>query len=181
MLSFGGSPVDFEEVPSTALVETDAFNFDKNQRPRTKNAARQARWRASKEIRDSIQSVGNADQQAQALLDACSHPVLQPIAKAVFGLDKAKQKAAEAALFTVRQQQKMIAKASYTQKKQGQICNDRRALVNTVLTASAASPNHKKSQPSVKQRAEMFGLKFDRARRLFKKAEQLPSTIRLFF
>jgi hypothetical protein len=42
-----------------------------------------------------------------------------------------------------------------------------------VLAASAASPNLLKKQPSVKQRAELFGLKYKRAKRLFKKAEDL--------
>jgi hypothetical protein len=50
-----------------------------------------------------------------------------------------------------------------TQKKQGEnISNDKHALVNSIMAALAASPDHQKRQPpSVKQCAAMFGLKFD--------------------
>jgi hypothetical protein len=109
--------------------------------------------------------------QAVALHGAMMHPKMRCMGKSIgFAAD------AEIALFHQEQQKRMIALARTTTTEKGRPTDDKRSFAQSLILASASSPNSKPI--GNRKRAKVLGLPYSTTHRLFKNAKVVQSQLK---
>ena len=134
-----------------------------------------ARRRNKERIVAAVKACGNEDQQALALHDASEAPSIARQA-AVAGFHPTEE--VKVALYAQQQQQRMLLRATATDKPRGHVNDDRRGAVQAVVTFMAESPQRgegagRLTAPTLAARARGLKLPMRTARRLLKHAAML--------
>jgi hypothetical protein len=167
MFVFNRQSVDYDKILSFDPNEK-AFSHSKKDQALSATAARKAKSRAVQNIVTAVKSCGNIHYQAVALQSALVHPELQQIGKSI-GYSGETAQEVKVVLFHQEQQNKMIALARKTEKKNAKPNDDKRSFSQSIFVSIADSPTSNKV--GLRARAKMLGLPQTTAWRMFTSAK----------
>jgi hypothetical protein len=165
-LKYNNVPVVLQKPLVQDAIDDSAFAYNKKGQKRSVSAARQAQWRASQRIVNSITKL-EKNERSVALRAALSNPQVREAASAVI-FD-----ASSVANRQLEQTRKIIGRATATEKKQGRTNNDKASFVESVMVSvvDSPSPTKRKNAPSRRKQVEGLGMKWATGQRYLAKAK----------
>jgi hypothetical protein len=154
--------VDFSTVEAPDLNK-QAFNFNKHGAPRSTQASRKAKSRATSNIMDAIVKAGTKDQQALALRKACLHPSILQLTKTA-GLAPSSSTLEET-------RNLLLAQVKNTYKEVLGQGTNKRSNMDRVTFAEILSSSLAGSGATILETSRLLELNESRCRRLFSKGK----------
>jgi hypothetical protein len=168
--AFNNQAIEYGKIPSFKPNQ-NAFNHSLKDIPLSAASAHKAKSRAVRDIAVAVENAGSLHHQVVALNGAMMHPKMRCVGKSIgFAAD------AEIALFHQEQQKRMIALALTTTTEKGRPTDDKRSFAQSLILASASSPNSKPI--GNRKRAKVLGLPYSTTHRLFKNAKVVRSQLK---